>query len=255
MEAGRDAPRCLFCGGATVEAKPPAEDVEHPDAFVPLVISEVKVVSAMRAFARGNVFHPAEFRHASLRPRTVFVPAWAWSARIETHWCALVAAPTRNGKRPLTGAEEQPVTDALTPASSALTRAELAALAPFTTAGAAPLSEHGTGAPCELAQLTRSAATAAAREQLARDHEERIKARVEAQRIRSSSIVHDLAGRPILLPVWIATFAYLGRVHRIVVNGQTGELTGTHPISPWRVGAAMLAGVLLAAVVLLAAMR
>ena len=242
MEAGRDAPRCLFCGSTTVEAKPLGEDVEHPESFVPLVISEVKVLAAMRAFARGNIFHPTEFRRANLRPRTVFVPAWAWSARIETHWCALVGAPTRSGKRPITGAEEQPVTDVLTPASSALTRAELAALSPFTTAGAQPLTEHGPGAPCEVGTLTRSAAMAAARELLAGDHVSRIRARVEAQRIGASALVHDLAGRPILLPVWIETFRYLGRMHRILVNGQTGDLTGTHPISPWRVGAALLAG-------------
>lgn len=44
----------------------------------------------------------------------------------------------------------------------------------------------------------------------------------------------------ILLPVWLSTFSYKGKVFQFVVNGQTGKVGGKAPISPIRVVIAIL---------------
>ena len=66
-------------------------------------------------------------------------------------------------------------------------------------------------------------------------------------------MVYDLKGQPLLLPAWVGTFTYRGRIHRFVVNGQTGRLSGSRPVSPWRVlGAITVAGIAIAVAVALA---
>jgi hypothetical protein len=45
----------------------------------------------------------------------------------------------------------------------------------------------------------------------------------------------------VLLPVWVAAFQFLGRPHRFVVNGRTGEVHGERPWSAVKVTLAVLA--------------
>ena len=39
----------------------------------------------------------------------------------------------------------------------------------------------------------------------------------------------------VLLPVWVAAFSFLGRSHRFVVNGRSGEVHGERPWSAWKI--------------------
>jgi len=46
------------------------------------------------------------------------------------------------------------------------------------------------------------------------------------------------AGRcawPVLVPVWILAYEYRRRRYRFLINGQTGKIEGTAPVSPWKV--------------------
>jgi len=86
-------------------------------------------------------------------------------------------------------------------------------------------------APYELGSLTRSAATHAAQDELAALHRSEIQSRISASRLSTSCLYHGLEGRPVLLPVWIGAYRVKEKLYRVVLNGQTGELTGKAPIS------------------------
>ncbi len=45
----------------------------------------------------------------------------------------------------------------------------------------------------------------------------------------------DIKYKYLLLPVWISSFTYKGKVYNFMVNGQTGKVGGKTPISPLRV--------------------
>ena len=49
----------------------------------------------------------------------------------------------------------------------------------------------------------------------------------------------------ILLPVWTAAYKYSGRSFTFVVNGQTGEVQGQRPYSPWKIAGAVIVALLL----------
>ena len=241
MEAGQEEPRCLFCGmEALVEAELP-EAVEPPESWIPFQLDEAGAAEAFRRFARSSIWYPGDLREARLELRPLLLPAWIWSGSIETHWAALVRAATRSGKRPLTGRERLTLAGILVPASSTLSRAELAAISPFQTGQERPFRPENLPHPYELGGLTRSAARAAAREAMRSQHREQIRTAQAALVLRGSCLFEDLSGRPLLLPVYVGAFRYKGDLHRIVINGQSGRLSGEAPVSWWRILGAALA--------------
>lgn len=44
----------------------------------------------------------------------------------------------------------------------------------------------------------------------------------------------------LMLPVWISSFTFNGKVYQFMVNGQSGKVGGKYPVSPWRVMLAIL---------------
>lgn len=47
----------------------------------------------------------------------------------------------------------------------------------------------------------------------------------------------------LLLPIWVSSFSYNGKVYQFMVNGQTGKVGGKTPVSPLRVVIAVLIGI------------
>ena len=58
--------------------------------------------------------------------------------------------------------------------------------------------------------------------------------------------IGDVTFKHILLPVWLAAYKYRGKTYRFVVNGRTGRVQGERPYSAWKIGFAVLAGLILA---------
>lgn len=44
----------------------------------------------------------------------------------------------------------------------------------------------------------------------------------------------------LLLPIWISSFTFNGKIYQFMVNGQSGKVGGKYPVSPWRVAIAIL---------------
>jgi hypothetical protein len=244
MRAGAPHPRCLFCGSEAVVAAP-VEGIEIPETFLPFEADDAKIRESFRARARASIWYPGDLRDARLDLARLLLPAWTWDGEVETHWAALVHAATRSGKRPTTGKGTQRLRGILVPSSSALTRAELDAIAPFDGGHAFLFRAEEAVAPFELGKLTRSAARAAACEALAAAHRAQIGDMLQTTVVSGSHVFSGLAGRPVLLPVYVGVFVRGGRPYRVVVNGQTGRITGDFPISWWRVGCAVLGGLVL----------
>jgi hypothetical protein len=53
--------------------------------------------------------------------------------------------------------------------------------------------------------------------------------------LRVSTTTSNEFVRSFLLPVYIAAYEYSGQIYRVVVNGQTGKVTGKAPWSVWKI--------------------
>jgi len=72
----------------------------------------------------------------------------------------------------------------------------------------------------------------------------------DRQRIFNYHTDHrNITYKHILLPAWIAAFRFNGKTYRFIVNGQTGEVQGERPYSPWKI--VSTAGLLIIIILLL----
>ncbi|MEO1592871.1 MAG: hypothetical protein AAFU71_16490 [Cyanobacteria bacterium J06632_22] len=76
----------------------------------------------------------------------------------------------------------------------------------------------------------------------------------DEQRIhRVSTDYSDETFKHILLPVWLLSYRYQGKVFQVMVNAQTGKVMGERPVSIWKVAAGVMVAVALVAVLILMA--
>ena len=249
MEVGRSEPTCLFCGRASLVEQPLPEGVEAPRAWMPFDVQREGAQEAFETFAASSIWYPGDLGRSTLELRPLFLPAWIWAGTVETHWAALVRGSTLSGKQPDSGSAIRRLEGVLVAASPTLTAAELAAIAPFEAQGERPFDPHAMPAPFELGELTRAVARRVAFDRMAAAEHQRLEGEVGAVRLRTSRLVREDVGRSVLLPVWIGAYRRGDRLHRVVVNGQTGRLTGSAPISVQRVLVAVVVVLFLVALI------
>jgi hypothetical protein len=145
---------------------------------------------------------------------------------------------------PASGAREDSFDDILVCASRGLPGPLVARLHTFDTSALQPYS------PAYLAGFRAERYAVDLREALERAtvlvHDEQTKrcaADVPGDTQRGLDVRDRLSNvtfKHVLLPLWIAAYRYKGRAHRFLVNGQTGEVQGTAPLSVAKIAALVL---------------
>lgn len=65
------------------------------------------------------------------------------------------------------------------------------------------------------------------------------------QRIHSANTQYTGATfKEILLPIWMSSYRYRGKIYQIMVNARTGRVSGTSPVSKWKVAIAVILGII-----------
>ena len=240
--AGDRTPRCLFCGREELVPLDVPESVEDPEAWIPFGVEQGAAVGAFRGWAGSRFWAPGAIRNARVELSQLFLPAWVWDGELETHWTGLVRASTRSGKRPVTGQDTADLSGVLVPASPALSSRELDAISPFADDGERP-NEGELPAPHEVGLLTRSIARQRGVAAMQASHAAQLQAARGLLSIETSSLVLGARGRSVLLPIWIGAYLHGEDSYRVVINGQTGAITGTSPLSWIKIAVAVLSGV------------
>jgi hypothetical protein len=130
--------------------------------------------------------------------------------------------------------------DQLVGASSVLMPAETHAICPFDLARAVtPEQVDLNNVVYEQFRVQRKYARPLARAGL--EHQERDACMKfvpgRCRNIKVNMRIEGLTGEPVLLPVWIMAYQCRGRLFRFLVNGQTGQCTGSAPTSlHWHFG-------------------
>jgi hypothetical protein len=59
----------------------------------------------------------------------------------------------------------------------------------------------------------------------------------------------DITFKHVLLPIWVSTFRYKGRLFRFLVNARTGQISGERPYSAWKIALAVILGLCVVGVI------
>ena len=242
---------CLFCGAVALSAVPAGEPVPVPHAALPLAVAVDAANQQYRQWAQASWFYPRALRDLRVELTPMYLPAWRFSSKVETHWAGLRRAATRSGKEPV-GGEERVDLYHMVPASAGLTQNELSRLLPFDESKEMAWNPAAQNLPWEPPALSEQGARIPAHQAMADHHGQAIARRRSLTVCKVSPVVRDRDVKLFMLPIYIGAFRFRDRPWRFVVNAQSGEVVGKAPIDRIKVALLILGGLAVIAAIVLA---
>ena len=273
FDADVHAAECPFCATPVVTDTGLHRHIK-PKGLLPFAISEKDAREAMTDWLGSLWFAPSGLQAYARKGRPmqgIYVPYWTFDANTQTQYTGErgtvyyeTRTVMRDGQqkqvrvakvrwRSVRGRVARFFDDVLVLASTSLPRRFTDALEPWDLAEMEPYSpEYLAGFRAEGYQVALEPAFETARANMDRVIARDIKFDIggDRQRIRSTDTRMDrLTFKHVLLPVWLAAYKYRGKTYRFVVNGRTGRVQGERPYSAWKIAAAVVVGLLIAAAI------
>ena len=265
------AKECPFCATPVVTDTGTHRQIK-PRGVLPFALSEPAARKAMTAWLGKLWFAPGglqDYARKGRRMQGIYVPYWTFDADTTSRYRGergtvyyVTRTVTRNGEtrqvreqrvrwRPVSGRVARFFDDVLVLASKSLPKRYTDALEPWDLTRLVPYQpEYLAGFRAEAYQIELRDGFAEARAKMDRQIERDVRFDIggDRQRIRSiDTNVSDVTFKHVLLPVWMAAYKYRGKTYRFVVNGQSGRVQGERPWSAWKIAAAVVLGLVVAA--------
>jgi predicted RNA-binding Zn-ribbon protein involved in translation (DUF1610 family) len=252
---------CAFCGSHRVLARDVMGDVLRPTSLIPFQVDRERLQPLVAEWLGQGWMHPPELRDVRVLRELagVYLPFWTFDSRLHARWKAEVGHEETeryfdDGEwktrtvvrwRWQSGRVHVPVNDHLVPGTDRVSQVLLGRIEPF------DLSALVAYEPAYLAGWQAKACDVALEEgwRVARDQlRERAKracyADTGSAHVRNFRMGLDFADeewRYLLLPVYMASYPFDERTFQVMVNGQTGRVSGQKPVAWLRVWVAIAA--------------
>jgi RNA polymerase subunit RPABC4/transcription elongation factor Spt4 len=230
--------RCPFCGSEKLTSRPTARTI-RPKSVIPFRVPHRDVEGLIRKWLSQGFWRPGDASKDSVisKVTAVFVPFWVFYAQADVSWTAdtsAVPAGARANWYPISGTTEERFDNVLVGASGTLTPVEVRDLCPFDLSkSVAPEELDLHNIVVEEFRTTRrdarNMAQAILEQQASRTVQSTIRGNV--RNLRVNLFLRNMKSTPLLLPVWIMVYHYKQKPYRVLINGQTGEVTGAAPFS------------------------
>ncbi|MCA9214220.1 MAG: hypothetical protein KDB27_14210 [Planctomycetales bacterium] len=234
--------RCPYCGSERLEKK---DDIRAIQAqrVIPFRFDQAAAQATLRQWLGRGFWRPSDLASAATIANIsgVYVPYWVFSADVHTYWTA-DSSVTPPGARadwyPVTGENRSSYSGLLVGASSVLSPQETEAICPFDLGAAVDASSVDLdNAIVEQFTVPRKYARPLARRGLEHSEERTCAERYlprSHRNLKANIRIEQLRSEPILFPVWVMAYRYRDDLYRILINGQTGTISGDAPFSKFK---------------------
>jgi DNA-directed RNA polymerase subunit RPC12/RpoP len=264
---------CPFCG-APIVAETAGGDQIAPEAVVPFGIEARAAQDAVRGWVRSRWFAPNKLKKvgATEQLHGTYIPHWTYDAQTATDYSGMrgehyweTETYTENGETrtrevmrtawyPAGGHVERAFDDVLVPGSTRLTPDRVQALAPWPLERAVAYQpDYLSGYQTLRYDVEPDHGLAAAKQQMDQVIEGDCRDDIggDEQRVSSMDVQYaEIMFKLVLLPIWIAAYLYGGKTYQVFVNAHTGQVVGERPYSVVKIAAAVVAGLVVLAAVL-----
>ncbi len=258
--------RCAFCGSNKVLQREGLQSFLRPRFLIPFQLDENRSLKIAKEWLGSSWMVPDHVKsNSSLEAFTpVYIPYWTFDAAAFANWKAQVgydeteryydASNNEWRTRTVTrwrwedGAVRQDYDDLLVSGTQRISSLHLRNIQNFKLRELVVYSpEYLAGIGANAYDVPLEPAWEKGRYAIRADVYNLCHKQIKGDHIRRFEMALDLAEeswRYVLLPVLINAFYYRGRSYRIVINGQTGKISGQRPvdwIKVWLVNVLMLA--------------
>ena len=267
------ATECPFCATPVVTGTGTHRQIK-PRGLLPFQLDERAAHEAMTGWLGRLWFAPnglKEYARKGRKMQGIYVPYWTFDANTVSDYSGErgtvyyeTRTVVRDGKRQtvrvakgrwrrVSGRVARFFDDVLVLASRALPKRFTDGLEPWDLTQLEPYQpEFLAGFSAEGYQVDLDEGFVEARAIMDRQIRRDVKFDIGGDRQRVHRVdtqVSDVTFKHILLPVWMAAYRYRGESYRFVVNGTTGRVQGERPWSAWKIGFAVLLGLIVAGAV------
>lgn len=255
------AEKCPYCGSNQVMEETDSETMA-PGGVVPFAVTVKEAAAKFTAWIRRRLFCPRAAK-ISARPdafRGVYLPYWTFDAHTVSDYSGQYGidrrVQDRNGQTrvvtdwyPCGGRYREDIDDELILGSTRYDASLMREVEPFHTQdNKAYQPEYVAGFAAERYSLGLKEAWEKAKALIGRKIRANIEAQIRGQyradhtRINSVRTAYSaVTYKYLLLPVWLSSYRYKGKLYHFMVNGQSGKAGGQTPVSAMRVAVAVLA--------------
>ncbi|AUS95651.1 hypothetical protein CDQ84_14770 [Clostridium thermosuccinogenes] len=258
---------CAFCGSSHIVRNEGQVGIP-PESLVPFKISAKKAKECFSTWINKRFFAPRALKtsHYMNRLSGVYIPCWTYDANTYSTYTAEAGTyyyetvrewVVENGKRKqvtkqvrkirwrhTSGIYSDEFDDVLVNASSKIDEGLMRKLEPFDLSALVRYKpEFLSGFLAEKYSIGLKEGWEKAKCHIDDCIRRGVIDKINADEVRNLHIrtkYDKIKFKHILLPVWISSYTYKNKVYRFLVNGQTGEVQGKSPVSPWKVAAVIL---------------
>ena len=254
---------CPYCGSNQVMEEK-GKDTLAPGGVCPFKIDKKKAGANFKSWIKGKLFCPSLAKEKA-KPdsfKGVYLPYWTFDTQTQSTYEGQYGIDrtekTSDGKTRIvtdwyytSGDYREFIDDQLVIGTTRHDSAMLSSIEPFDTANnVAYKPEYLSGFIAERYSVGLNDGWEKDQDDIRRHLENQISDKIRCEHnadrvssLRVRSAFDDVKYKYLMLPIWLSSFKYNGKVYNFMVNGQTGRVGGKTPISPWRVAAAVLIGV------------
>jgi DNA-directed RNA polymerase subunit RPC12/RpoP len=240
LPVGEKSSACAFCGNAALLAAPEDVALLPPQGLLPMAFEAETAAQHVRAWLKRGFFAPDDLakmaRSGGLRP--AYVPFWIFEATLTAKWQAEVREGSGRNARWVWRSGERTFffSDHLEPGTRALPADLLRRVPAFDLTQLLVFKpEYLAAWPTAVYDISLADASLNAHEKMVKEARKQLLYKAAPGRdIRDLEVspgsFSGEAYKLVMLPVWIGAYAYLGRMYRVLVNGQTGAVAGDKPV-------------------------
>jgi Zn finger protein HypA/HybF involved in hydrogenase expression len=276
LEAHQVALNCSFCGSSHVAVRDVLPGI-RPGAVVPFAVSREKARESFQRWIKGRFFAPGDLKnsHQIEMMTGTYIPYWtydadtysAYSAQRGTYYYVTEAVTVnRNGKMVtehrqvrkirwnfVSGTHAEFFDDVLTHSSERLDNLLGKRVGSFDLSKLVDYRpEYLSGFVAEKYSIGLKEGWERAKTIIRERLNLSIRRRIGGDEVRALTFrtsYDKLTFKHVLLPLWISSYQYQGKAYNFVVNGQSGQVEGTAPVSAAKVAVAVLAVLAVIAVI------
>lgn len=263
---GGQAGRCAFCGSPVVMDVKELGEIVPPEGLLPFEIDGPKARAAFQTWVAKLWFAPGDLKRLAQVHGVdgIYLPYWTYDSATTTryqglrgdHYHVTESYTDAQGQRqtrqvqktrwrPAGGSVEVAFDDVLVCASSTLPRALIEKLEPWDLHNLRGFeAAYLSGFIAERYKIGLEEGFQLADERMQPDIRSAIRGDIggDVQQILTMTVRHaDVTCKHVLLPLWISSFRYKGKVFRFIVNARSGEVAGERPWSAVKITLTVIA--------------
>lgn len=246
------ASECPYCGSNQIIEQETQVNVMAPGGVVPFQLDAKTASSRFKSWIKGQFFCPKQAQE-NAKPKSftgMYLPFWTFDSRTSSSYTGQYGIVrrrrTRDGKTVSetqwyhTGGQYSLfIDDILVCGSSRQDTQMLNQIEPFDTSKVVEYKpEYLAGFTAERYTVKVKSAWETAKDKITSILKRDIESKIQREHgttltrfVQVNTTHRNVTYKYILLPVWISSFKYNGKIYHFMINGQTGKVSGQVPIS------------------------